>query len=252
MQYPGVMLFDFLQKTLLKDSRMEGKLWENARFILADVPLNPSVARKLMPFGMKLAEPASGVLFIADYTKTSFTIPYQEAALLVRVRTLFGEGLHCCWMVVNDDTALIYGRELLGYPKKLADITFEETSERISASVTRRGVRVMAMEAERGPAQSSPAPVFDIKTFNAGGMGQYFLCNPVWLLRPVEEIHESYEATVSLSLEEAEFDPIARLVAGAPTSGRIAVTDILGTRYMCPVGIAGPRWFPRTFNMRYR
>lgn len=252
MQHPMVAAFDFFQRKLLKDNRMEGKLWENARFILADVPLDPAEARKIMPFGMKPVEPASGILFIADYTKTSFTIPYQEAALLVRVRTIFGEGLHCCWMVVNDDTALIYGRELLGYPKKLADISFEESGVKVSASVIRRGIKVMSLEAERGAAETNPKPVFDIKTFNAGGMGQYFVCNPVWLLRPVEEIHESYEAAVSLALEDAELDPIARLVAGPPTSGRFAVTDILGTRYMFPAGIAGPLWFPRTFNMRYR
>jgi len=201
---------------------------------------------------MKLAEPGSGVLFIADYTKTSFTIPYKEAALLVRVRTLFGEGLHCCWMVVDDDTALIYGRELLGYPKKLANITFNESGDHISATVTRRGTQIMAMEAQRGASQASPPPVFNLKTFNVGGLGQYFALNPVWLLRPLEEIHESYAAEVSLTLADSEFDPIARLVAGNPTAGRIAITDILGSKYMCPAGIAGLRWFARTFNMRYR
>ncbi len=252
MQYPGIVFLDLLQRTLLRDARMEGKLWENARFVLADVPLNAAEARKIMPLGIKLVEPASGILFIADYTKTSFTIPYKEAALLVRVRTLFGDGLHCCWMVVDDDTALIYGRELLGYPKKLAEITFEENGDLINASVTRRGIRAMAMEAERGASQPAPPPVFDLKTFNAGGLGQHFAVNPVWLLRPVEEIHASYEARVSLTLADSEFDPIARLVSGSPIAGRLAVTDILGTKYMCPVGITGLRWFSRTFNMRYR
>ncbi len=252
MQYPGVIVLDFLQRTLLKGAKMKGKLWENARFILADVPLRAHEVKQILPLGMKPAEPASGILFISNYTNTSFTIPYHEAALLVRVRTLVGKGLHCCWMVVDDDTALIYGRELLGYPKKLAEITFDEYADGIEASVTRRGTQVLAMRAERGGAQASPPPVFDHKTFNVGGMGQHFALNPVWLLRPLEEIHESFEAHVTVTLQDSEFDPVARLVAGEPASGRIAVTDILGSKYMCPVGIAGLRWFPRTFNMRYR
>jgi len=50
MQYPGITIFQFIQRTLLKDAKMEGNLWENARFILAEVPLNREEARRIMPW----------------------------------------------------------------------------------------------------------------------------------------------------------------------------------------------------------
>ena len=227
-------------------------LWEDARFILADVPLKAEEARKILPWGMKLTDPPTATLFIADYRKTGFTVPYKEAGALVHVKTLFGTGCHCCWMPVDDDTALIYGRELLGYPKKLAKIDFEETPETIKASVTRRGVKVLSIEGKRGPAQSSPHPVFDVKTFNIGGMGQTFAFNLVWLLRPIEIIHESYDADVSVELNDSELDPLTTFIEPRVLRGQMAVTDIPGSYYIFPVGIAGIRWLSHTFPMRMR
>lgn len=126
------------------------KLWENARFVMTDVPLDKQEAQKILPLGMNLTAPPMATVFVVNYQNTAFTVPYKEAAFLIHVRTPLGKGLHCCWMVVDDDTALILGRELLGYPKKMADIRFEEKGGDVKASVTRRGTRVLAMEAKRG------------------------------------------------------------------------------------------------------
>jgi len=243
---------DFLQNRVMKGAKIEGRLWEDAHFLLADVPLHGDKVKKILPLGLKPSDPPLATLFICHYNKTGFTVPYKESAALIHVRTPLGEGYHCCWMPVDDDTALIYGRELLGYPKKMADIVFEEDGDQISASVTRRGVKVLSMEGKRGAAQSSPPPIFNVKTFNVGGMGQFMAINLVWLFRPIEEIHESYEAEVTVSVAESEYDPIAHMVAGDAINGRIAVIDILGAPYMFPVGCAGIFWANRTFFMRYR
>jgi acetoacetate decarboxylase len=232
--------------------RGKANLWENARFVLAQVPLDRGELKKILPCGLWPADPAVGTLFIVNYTKTSFTAPYKESGLLINVRTLLGSGVHCCWMVVDDDTALIYGRELLGYPKKMAEIAFEEKDNHVSASVSRRGIKLLSMDAEKGPAQSPAPPIFDRKTFNASGMGQLFLLNPVWMFRPREVIKESYSAAVSINLAESEYDPISKLISGPAISGRIAVSDIPGSYYQVPVGIAGPKFFANTFFMRFR
>jgi acetoacetate decarboxylase len=227
-------------------------LWENSRFIIAEVPLDPKELKRVLPFGLWPTHPATGILFIVNYLQPSFTIPYKEAALLVKVRTLLGNGLHCCWMVVDDDTAMIYGRELLGYPKKMATITFEESGNSIKASVTRRGIRVLSMTGEKGEAQNPAAPVFDQKTFNVGGLGQFMAFSPVWLFRPRELIKESYAARVTMKIAPSDYDPISRIVAGDPLSGRFVVSDIPGTHYNLPVWVSGLRHFANTFFMRYR
>jgi len=239
-------------KSILEPIRGNVKMWENARFVLAEVPLYPSEVKKILPLGMRPAEPALATLFIADYTKTSFTVPYKEAALLVHVRTPLGSGLHCPWMIVDDDTGLIYGREILGYPKKFGQFTFEEKDDRVTASVSRRGIEVMKIEARRKELEDSPRPVFDFKTFNAGGPGQFFAIQPIWLFRPKEVIQESWSAEAKVTLRESEYDPISKLTSGVPINGRFVVIDILGSRYNLPVGIAGIRWFVNTYSMRFR
>ena len=227
-------------------------LWDNARFLLADVPLDKKRASDALPLGMWPTNPPMATLFIASYPKTSFTVPYREAAMLIHVRTLLGKGIHCTWMIVDDDTALIYGRELLGYPKKMGTFTFNEEGNKISASVTRRGITVLEMKGERMDKEVKPSPVFDRKMFNASGMGQFFTLNPVWLLRAKEKIHESYAAKVSLSVKESEFDPIASMISGPPENGRVVVMDILYGRYLIPVGFAGPFWLNKNFRIRFR
>jgi acetoacetate decarboxylase len=233
---------------------MTGKanLWDNARFIFADVPVDARRASRILPWGLKLAEPARATLFIVDYTKTAFTIPYHEAAMLLHVRHPLGPGLHCPWMIVDDDTALIYGRELLGYPKKMGTFEFEEDETRISASLTRRGIRILSMEGEKRGRQQNPAPAFDVKTYNVGGPGSLFAINPIWMFRPKEVIHESLEMDVKLKIEVSEFDPIVDIVAGDPISGRFVVMDIVSSRYNVMVGFSGIRHLASSYDMRFR
>jgi acetoacetate decarboxylase len=229
------------------------RLWENARFVLADVPLDKKETKKILPWCMGLGSNPTATLFIVDYTKTSFTVPYHEAALLVHVKTPLGKGLHCPWMVVDDDTAMIYGREILGYPKKKADIVFEENNGNITAGVTRRGVEVLRIESTSKARQASPPPVFDCKTFNVGGPLQFFsLLQPIWLFRPKEEIHESYETEARVLINDSEYDPIARLIDGEPFNTRMVVLDIIKGRYFLFAGLAGGFWYVHSYYLRYR
>jgi acetoacetate decarboxylase len=241
-------------KNIREKTMKHENTWDNARFVLADAPLDHQEVKKILPWGMKPSDPPMATLFIADYNTVSFPIvPYHEAAMLIHVCTPLGTGIHCCWMIVDDDTALILGREMLGYPKKLGVFEFVENDGNIHASVSRRGVRVMDITAKRGLPQDPKLPVFNIRTFNVGAMGQFFAINPIWVFRPHEVIHESCKADIKLTLNDSAFDPIARLVTGEPQNGRIVVMDIPGDgAYMAPVGFAGPGWFGRTFDMRFR
>lgn len=230
------------------------KLWENARFVFIEVPLNPGETNKLLPAGMFLSRSHSATFFIADYTKTAFTVPYKECALLVHVRTPFGAGVHCPWMIVDDDTALIYGRELLGYPKKMGELNFTEEGRTISAGLTRRGVKLISVKAEKKFEEIPPRPMMGLKTFNIGGMGQFTSLNPIWMFKPGETIHEAYAAEAELTIADSPYDPIKKLIADYknPLPARIGIIDIMKLRYMIPVGLTGVRVYANTFENRFR
>ena len=155
-------------------------------------------------------------------------------------------------MLVDDDTAMIFGRELLGYPKKMAEFEFSEADDRFYASVSRHGVQILEIKGVLKERENSPPPVLDIKTFNVGGFGQFFLLNPIWLFRPKEKIHESFVTNSTVKVQQSEFDPIADLIVPEPISGRFSVIDIEGSRYHIPAGIAGPKYFGNTFSLRYK
>lgn len=243
----------FWAKMLEKRKKRQNS-WDGARLVLADVPLDARAVKKILPSCIWPSDPPMATLFFADYPTVAYPLfPYKEVALLIHVRTPLGKGRHCCWIIVDDDPAMILGRELLGYPKKTGDIKFEEKDGNIKASITRRGVEVVSMKAVCGAKQTRPEPVFHYKTFHPGAMGQFMAVSPVWMFKPREVIHESYQAEVKLTLNDSQYDPIARLAAGEPRNGRIVVMDITGdSPYMFMVGLAGPFWFGRAFNMRFR
>ena len=224
---------------------------ENARFVVAEVPLHADAARRILPLGLHLASPPMGLFFVVDYRKPSFTRPYYEAGLLIGVRTWMGKGYHCCWMVVNDDTPMIFGRETLAYPKKMAQIQFDEQGDVVTARVERNGMELIALRARRSGPFNEPSPIFSAKTFNTGGIGQSLGLCPIWAFRLTEHVREAYTLDLELTLGDAPSDPLGSLIAGAPVRPRMVVEDIAGARYLLPCGIAGPRWFARTFQTRF-
>jgi hypothetical protein len=227
---------------------------KNARFIIADLPANTAEVSKILPFILKPAKAPTVRLFAVSYERAAYCPPYNEAGLNVFVRSPVGAGGHTSWIVVNDDTALILGREVLACPKKLADIRYGEEGGHVSASVRRRGVELFSIEADRLEAEEDPGFVFDSNLFNAGGLGQFGFFNPIWCFRLKERIYESYRARGTLDLNDSVCDPIKRYIGeySNPVQMRMVRMDIYQMRYMLPAGLTGPGWALRTYNMRFR
>ena len=201
---------------------------------------------------MSLSQEAKATLFIADYPKNTFTVPYREAAVLIHVKTPFGRGVYCPWMLVDDDTALIYGREALGYPKKLGEFSFNEDGSSLRAAVKRRGVEVMALSADiKKEEVENPPPVFSNTAFNIRHSNQFFIFHPIWMFRPKEQIVSYHNADMKLTLSPSEHDPISRMFDGEPENGRVATIHIYSGNYLLPVGIASYRWFIHNHVLRY-
>ena len=237
---------------LAKMMKMNATVWENARVVMVDIPVDKKAVRKVLPHYMKLTEDAMASLFIADYPTNIFTVPYKEAALLLHVKTPMGKGVHCAWMVVDDDTALIYGREVLGFPKKLADFTFEDNGNRLKAGLKRRGHELFSMDAIIRETEPSPPPMFANKMFNVRNSTKYPLFHSIWMFRPGERVKTFNHADVDLKITESENDPIYRLVSGNPKNGRVVTLDILNGTYLVPVGLTTFRWYVMSHTMRYK
>jgi acetoacetate decarboxylase len=192
--------------------------------VFADVPVDADQVRGWLPAPLRLASPARATVFIADYPETTFGSVYREAAVLLHVRMLGVPMVFCPWMVVDDDRALILGRELLGYPKKLAEIRFAEDGGRVAGSVTRRGVEVMRIEGAIGLPEPSPPPGIGRRAVNLRSL-MSFLPGHLLVFRPRETIHACHRVDAQVALRSAPDDPIG-IAAGPAIAATIRTCDI--------------------------
>ena len=82
----------------------------------------PEIVKRLLPPPLKPASQPIAYAFVANYPKTNFGVSYKEAALFLAAEFNGEEGGYCLAMPVTNDMALVAGREVFGYPKKMANI----------------------------------------------------------------------------------------------------------------------------------
>ncbi len=108
----------------------------------------PDIAARLLPPPLKPAEYPLAMAFVANYPKTNFDVAYREAALFLLASYEGEEGNYCLAMPVTNDMAMIGGREVYGYPKKMADISFDVQKDSAGGWVSRHGIRYAEIRAK--------------------------------------------------------------------------------------------------------
>ena len=120
------------------DARMLMVFWETKAEI---------VARLLPPPLEPTAQPLV-TAFVADYPRTNFDVTYRESALFIRASFGGVEGNYCLAMPVTNDIAMAGGREIFGFPKKMADVHFYREGPSAGGWTERRGIRFMELRAK--------------------------------------------------------------------------------------------------------
>jgi len=226
-------------------------IWTNTQVLAVEVQVSRQAALALLPAALRLPDPPTATLFVADYPETQFGSVYREAAVLLHVEDAAGPALHCPWMVVDDDTALILGREALGFPKKMAEIRLETREGGLGGTVNRRGTEVMRLEATLHQTETAPEPFFARRMVNVIGTplsGMRLL----ELLPGEEVIHTAQRAEARVTLTSSERDPLGELQA-VPAGRARAVHLDFGTIGGPPAQVIGEvdaDWISRRFFAR--
>lgn len=208
-----------------------------AEMLIAAYRTDPMVVARILPRPLRLPEEAVAVAFVARYPQTNFGCVYNEGALLLRAVRGREVGLYCLSMPVDDDTAMVLGRERLGYPKKMAEsIRLERSGDHVIGRVVRKGVEILRIDAELGAAVKpadldivSAATVdqhgqpcrevvsFLFKYFPApGGTGLDYLPRLVrqaTLLRPRADVRK---ATARVVPSSSPYDPLGEVPVVGP------------------------------------
>ena len=218
-------------KTLeeLKQLKRDSFDFYEAEFLSVYWETKPEIIKKLLPPPLKPAKYPIANAFIANYPKTNFGVIYKEAALF-----LFAEyggivGIYCLAMPVDNDMAMIGGRELFGYPKKISNIQFNHTEKEFEGWVERHGIRYFELKAklnnktnakdalkilmELGLNPSKPGSItYNFKYFRAPNYSQFDF-NPRLIREEITmQAIEMKMGEADIKLNHSEYDPWSEVV----------------------------------------
>ncbi len=105
--------------------------------------------KNLLPPPLEMPETPGGLIFIAHYPKTNLGPGYNEAALFIRCKYKGEDGSYCLSMpIMSKESRLYNGRDIFGFPKKMATIHLEKQGQKVHGWVERHGVKFVEIKAE--------------------------------------------------------------------------------------------------------
>jgi acetoacetate decarboxylase len=179
----------------------------------------PEVIREVLPPPLEPGPDALAAVYVARFAETDFGSPaYLEGALFVQAKYKDVVGNYCLAMYVTDDIALVRGREVYGFPKKIGSIRLDGSGSSRKGTVERRGVVLLTVETEGGeslPVESCPSvfkePTLLFKFFiNPECTGYDY--NPRLVSVSLKETPTRLEkCSASVTLGRSKVDPLHRV-----------------------------------------
>ncbi|MFB0559817.1 MAG: acetoacetate decarboxylase family protein [Candidatus Lokiarchaeia archaeon] len=129
---------------LMERTAGKGGDFFDAEMAIAIFETDQKTIERIVPEPLTPSAIPFATVFIAKYPKTSFGSVYNEAALSIGVEYEEEAGSYCLTMPVTEDMACILGREIFGFPKKIADeISMITTEKGVKGSYIRKNVELM-------------------------------------------------------------------------------------------------------------
>ncbi len=127
--------------------------------------------KKVLPSPLEPAPTSIGIAYLTGCYKTNFGATYNEGGLYISAQYLGEVGKYCLLMPVTNDVAMIWGREIYGYPKKIADtINVKREGAKVTGICIRRGIPIIEIKVDltkqvEPEAIPQPTPNFLLKYF---------------------------------------------------------------------------------------
>ena len=185
--------------------------FENAKMMGVMFSSSAEKTAPLLPPPLEQADMPGGLIFIAEYPETNLGPGYHEAALFVRCKYQGEPGAYCLSMPIDNEARNYNGRDIFGFPKKLASIHYEKDGNQLHGWVERNGVRFVEIKGELNATLPQLPPTGPTYLFK--GMPRIDLTpgfdGPVYLAAQKTELDlvNCEVGTASVTFQESETDP---------------------------------------------
>lgn len=244
----------------------DSAIWRNGRLLQFALAIDRETARAWLPPGLKPPANPLAHFFVGDFQETAFGVAYREAGIWIEATHWGQPVIHCPWCCVTDDSALIWGRELMGFPKKMAEIEIDYDGDEFDVTVVRRGQVLWELRGEiaRDTDLDLATRLTPRSVVNLWGMPG----TPAMLVKYdngaiMKELHP---ARMDAHIPGGDHDPLGKLgvINRKGLSGYEMVGDLilpLTTRLpywlrtmtrIRPVGLSGTLWMLRHYLLRSR
>jgi len=184
---------------------------------------SPEIVQRLLPPPLEPADMPGALIFIAQYPDTNLGAGYREAALFLQCSYDGEAGTYCLSMPIDNEPRMHNGRDIFGFPKKLASIHVQRDGQLASGHVERAGVRIVELSvsiAAEMPQAPQTGPTFLFKAMPRVDLKPGF-DGPVLLVRQQTEVEVvRFEVGVpEIVLRPSDADPWAEVEVVQPTIG---------------------------------
>nr|MDO8084245.1 acetoacetate decarboxylase family protein [Candidatus Sigynarchaeum springense] len=130
-----------LEEIAKKNEELKNSVFTGVEMLTILWETRPDIIERILPPPLLPVKRPVVLAFLAYYPKTNQGLPYHESALFLRAQFKEESGNYYLAMHVTDDRAMIGGREIWGFPKKMADIHLERDGTDVHAWSERVGTR---------------------------------------------------------------------------------------------------------------
>lgn len=138
----------------------QGSILGDAVMVMATFRTKAEVVKRVLPPPLEPDPASTGLAYVAEFHRTNFGPPYKEAALFISAQYKGEVGNYCLSMPVTNDMAMTSGREISGFPKKMAEkIAVERKGNKVTGVCIRKGIPIIEIKVNlTGPVEPEALP----------------------------------------------------------------------------------------------